>query len=204
MHEEFFAKTRDYCRVALLAIIVFLAGGFVAYCYTDLKLVEYRTKLARHGQLNRLTDAECRFVKKQKQSNVSFFKNNLDHLRDLDSKFKKLIFRHKELEKTMTYEWAAVREQTILLEQADLGKEEQFVMFEICEQLSKCITNICELMDKQQSVLLYWENVKNERMKQREEILKKLNNMAVIDDYVSESSGLAQNNNNTEKTDKNL
>lgn len=175
----------------------------MVYYYTDLKLDEYRTKLARHGQLNRLTDAECRFVKKQKQSNVSFFKNNIDHLRDLDSKFKKLIFRHKELEKTMTYEWAAVREQTILLEQADLGKEEQFVVFEICEQLSKCITDICELMDKQQSVLLYWENVKNERTKQKKELLKKLDNMAVIDDYVSESSNLAQNN-NTEKTDKNL
>jgi hypothetical protein len=161
-------------------------------------------KLNRHGQLNNLTDAECRFVKKQKQSNISFFKNNLDHLRDLDSKFKKLIFRHKELEKTMTYEWAAVREQTMLLEQADLEKEEQFVVFEICEQLSKCVTEICELMDKQQSVLLYWENVKNERIKQREKLLKKLDNIMVIDNYVSESSGLVQCNNNTEKDNKNL
>ena len=104
----------------------------------------------------------------------------------------------------MTYEWAAVREQTMLLEQADLKDEEQFVVFEICEQLSKCITNICELMDKQQSVLLYWENVKNERIKQKEEILKKLNNITVVDNYVPDSSDLAQNNNNTEKTNKNL
>lgn len=204
MHGEFSAKIRDYCRVALLAIIIFFIGGFVFYRVINTELVKCKTKLARHGQLNRLTNAECRFVKKQKQSNVSFFKNNLDHLRDLDSKFKKLIFRHKELEKTMTYEWAAVREQTMLLEQADLGKEEQFVVFEICEQLSKCITDICELMDKQQSVLLYWENVKNERIKQREKLFEKLNNITVVDNYISDSSNLAQNNNNTEKTDKNL
>lgn len=174
------------------------------YRITDTELVKCKTKLSRHGQLDRLTDAECRFVKNQKQSNSSFFKNDIAHLRDLDSKFKKLIFRHKELEKTMTYEWAAVREQTMLLEQADLKDEEQFVVFEICEQLSKCITNICELMDKQQSVLLYWENVKNERIKQKEEILKKLNNITVVDNYVPDSSDLAQNNNNTEKTNKNL
>lgn len=204
MHGEFSAKIRDYRRVVLLAIIVFFIGGFVFYRVINTELVKCKTKLARHGQLNRLTDAECRFVKKQKQSNVSFFKNNLNHLRDLDSKFKKLIFRHKELEKTMTYEWAAVREQTILLEQADLKNEEQFVVFEICEQLSKCITDICDLMDKQQSVLLYWENVKNERIKQKEEILKKLKNITVVDNYVPDSSDLVQNNNNTEKTDKNL
>jgi len=141
---------------------------------------------------------------KQNLHVISFFKNNLNHLRDLDSKFKKLIFRHKELEKTMTYEWAAVREQTMLLEQADLGKEEQFVVLEVCEQLSKCIAEIYELMDKQQSILLYWENVKNERMKQKEKLLKKLDNTTVVYNYISDSSGLVQNNNNTEKTDKNL
>lgn len=174
------------------------------YRVMDTELVKCKTKLARHGQLDRLTDAECLFVKRQKQSNISFFKNNLNHLRDLDSKFKKLIFRHKELEKTMTYEWAAVREQTMLLEQADLGKEEQFVVLEVCEQLSKCIAEIYELMDKQQSILLYWENVKNERMKQKEKLLKKLDNTTVVYNYISDSSGLVQNNNNTEKTDKNL
>lgn len=194
---------RNVYRFMFFTVIVFLSGVFVFCCYRNMEILSLNAKLKRHGQLNNLTDAECRFVKKQKQSNISFFKNNLDHLRDLDSKFKKLIFRHKELEKTMTYEWAAVREQTMLLEQADFKKEEQFVVFEICEQLSKCVAEICELMDKQQSILLYWENVKNERIKQREEMLKKLDNMAVIDDYVSESLNLAQNN-NTEKTDKNL
>lgn len=195
---------RNVYRFVFFTVIVFLAVVFVFCCYRNAEISNLKAKLNRHGQLNRLTDAECRFVKSQKQSNISFFKNNLDHLRDLDSKFKKLIFRHKELEKTMTYEWAAVREQTMLLEQADLGKEEQFVVFEICEQLSKCIAEICELMDKQQSVLLYWENVKNERMKQKEKLLKKLDNITVVDNYISDSSGLAQNNNNTEKTDKNL
>lgn len=195
---------RNIYRFMFFTVIVFLAGVLVFCCYRNVEISSLNAKLKRHGQLNNLTDAECRFVKKQKQSNISFFKNNLDHLRDLDSKFKKLIFRHKELEKTMTYEWAAVREQTILLEQADLGKEEQFVVFEVCEQLSKCITEICELMDKQQSVLLYWENVKNERMKQRKKIFEKLSHITVIDNYVSESSGLVQCNNNTEKDNKNL
>ena len=195
---------RNVYRFMFFTVIVFLAGVFVFCCYRNMEISNLNAKLNRHGQLNRLTDAECLFVKRQKQSNISFFKNNLNHLRDLDSKFKKLIFRHKELEKTMTYEWAAVREQTILLEQADLKNEEQFVVFEICEQLSKCITDICDLMDKQQSVLLYWENVKNELIKQKEEILKKLKNITVVDNYVPDSSGLAQNNNNTEKTNKNL
>lgn len=202
--KSFFSKTQNILRFVLFAIIIFFIGGFVFYRVMDTELVKCKTKLARHGQLDRLTDAECLFVKKQKQSNSSFFQNDIIHLRDLDSKFKKLIFRHKELEKTMTYEWAAVREQTMLLEQADLKDEEQFVVFEICEQLSKCITDICELMDKQQSVLLYWENVKNERIKQKEEILKKLKNITVVDNYVPDGSDLAQNNNNTEKTNKNL
>jgi hypothetical protein len=202
--KSFFSKIQNVSRFVLFAIIIFFIGGFVFYRVMDTELVKCKTKLARHGQLDRLTDAECRFVKKQKQSNSSFFQNDIVHLRDLDSKFKKLIFRHKELEKTMTYEWAAVREQTMLLEQASLNNEEQFVVFEICEQLSKCITDICELMDKQQSVLLYWENVKNERIKQKEEILKKLKNITVVDNYVPDSSDLAQDNNNTEKTNKNL
>jgi hypothetical protein len=162
----------------------------------------YEAKFKRHGQLDRLTMAECQFVKKQKQSNVSFFKNDLAHLRDLDDKLKKLIFRHKELEKTMTYEWAAVREQTKLLEQVNLTEEEHFTALEICEQLSKCITRICELTDEQQSILLYWENVKNERMEQKETLLKKLNNIAILDNCMSESLNLTQNNNNAEKTDK--
>jgi len=202
--KSFFSKIQNVLRFVLFAIIIFFIGGFVFYRVMDTELVKCKTKLARHGQLDRLTDAECLFVKRQKQSNISFFKNNLNHLRDLDSKFKKLIFRHKELEKTMTYEWAAVREQTMLLEQADLGKEEQFVVLEVCEQLSKCIAEIYELMDKQQSILLYWENVKNERMKQKEKLLKKLDNTTVVYNYISDSSGLVQNNNNTEKTDKNL
>lgn len=193
-----FGKMKNFYQPILFAVIVFLLGCFTFRYYKDIEIVNYKKRLNRHGQLDRLVKADCLFVKKQKQSNVSFFKNNLAHLRDLDDKFRKLIFRHKELEKTMTYEWAAVREQGMLLEQADLKEDDQFTVLETCEQLSKCVTRICELVDEQQSILLYWENVKNERIKQKETLLKKLNNIAIVDNYMSECLC----NDNTGKTDK--
>lgn len=196
--------TRKVCQLLLLIAFCFWLGTFAFRHCMDSFVSRYEAKLKRHGQLDRLTMAECQFVKKQKQSNVSFFKNDLAHLRDLDDKLKKLIFRHKELEKTMTYEWAAVREQTTLLEQANLTEEEHFTALEICEQLSKCITRICELTDEQQSILLYWENVKNERMEQKKKLLDKLSNVSTATNFVSEDPLLAQHNNNTKKTDKNL
>jgi hypothetical protein len=195
---------RKACQFLLLIAFCFSAGAFAFHYCMNIFVSYYEAKLKRHGQLDKLTMAECRFVKNQKQSNVSFFKNDLAHLRDLDDKLKKLIFRHKELERTMTYEWAAVREQTMLLEQANLTEEEHFTALEICEQLSKCITKICELTDEQQSILLYWENVKNERMEQKKKLLDKLYNNSAVVSSVSKSPFCAQCNNNTKKTDKNL
>lgn len=195
---------RKFYQFLLLIAFCFSVGAFAFHHCMNTFVSYYETKLKRHGQLDRLAMADCQFVKNQRQSNVSFFKKDLAHLRDLDDKLKKLIFRHKELEKTMTYEWAAVREQTMLLEQANLTEEEHFTALEICEQLSKCITKICELTDEQQSILLYWENVKNERMEQKKKLLDKLYNTSVVVSSVSESPFCAQCNNNTKKTDKNL
>ena len=87
-----------------------------------------------------------------------------------------MIFRHKDLTRTMTYEWGAVKEQLVLMLDGNVNEPDMQCLVENHEKLLRIIRRIDELTAEQQSVLLMWDNVKAEREKQ----LLKINDMEAI------------------------
>lgn len=142
----------------------------------DENVVRLEKKLKRHGQLDKLVKVECDFTRKLNKSNIAFYRDNVKHLEDLDLAFKRLIFRHKDLTRTMTYEWGAVKEQLVLMSDGNINEPNMQCLIENHEKLLRIIRRIDELTAEQQSVLLMWDNVKAEREKQ----LLKINNMEAI------------------------
>ena len=132
----------------------------------DEKVANLEKKLNRHGNLDKLVRCECDFVRKMSKSNIAFYKDNVKHLNDLDLAFKRLIFRHKDLTRTMTYEWGAVKEQLVLMLDGKAKQPDVQCLVENHDNLLKIIRRIDELTLEQQSVLLMWENVKTVREKQ--------------------------------------
>lgn len=135
----------------------------------DENVVRLEKKLERHGCLDKLVKAECDFTRKLNKSNIAFYRDNIKHLEDLDLAFKRLIFRHKDLTRTMTYEWGAVKEQLVLMLDGNVNEPDMQCLIENQEKLLKIIRRIDELTTEQQSVLLMWDNVKAEREKQLSE-----------------------------------
>ena len=142
----------------------------------DENVVRIEKKLKRHGQLDKLVRAECDFTRKLNKSNIAFYRDNVKHLEDLDLAFKRLIFRHKDLTRTMTYEWGAVKEQLVLMLDGNVNEPDMQCLVENHEKLLRIIRRIDELTAEQQSVLLMWDNVKAEREKQ----LLKINDKEAI------------------------
>ena len=142
----------------------------------DENVVRLEKKLKRHGQLDNLVKVECDFTRKLNKSNIAFYRDNVKHLEDLDLAFKRLIFRHKDLTRTMTYEWGAVKEQLVLMLDGNVNEPDMQCLVENHEKLLRIIRRIDELTAEQQSVLLMWDNVKAEREKQ----LLKINDMEAI------------------------
>lgn len=138
----------------------------------DENVARLEKKLKRHGQLDKLVKVECDFVRKLNKSNIAFYRDNVKHLEDLDLAFKRLIFRHKDLTRTMTYEWGAVKEQLVLMLDGNVNEPDMQCLVENYEKLLKIIRRIDELTAEQQSVLLMWDNVKAEREKQLSEFSK--------------------------------
>lgn len=125
-----------------------------------------KERLGRHGNLDKLVKRECDFTRKINKSNIAFYRDNVKHLNDLDLAFKRLIFRHKDLTRTMTYEWGAVKEQLVLMLDGKAKQPDVQCLIENHEKLLRIIRRINELTAEQQSVLLMWENVKATREKQ--------------------------------------
>lgn len=142
----------------------------------DENVVRLEKRLKRHGQLDKLVKIECDFTRKMNKSNIAFYRDNVKHLEDLDLAFKRLIFRHKDLTRTMTYEWGAVKEQLVLMSDRNVNEPDMQCLVENHEKLLRIIRRIDELTAEQQSVLLMWDNVKAEREKQ----LLKINDMEAI------------------------
>ena len=142
----------------------------------DANAVNLEKKLKRHGQLDKLVKIECDFTRKMNKSNIAFYRDNIKHLEDLDLAFKRLIFRHKDLTRTMTYEWGAVKEQLVLMLDGNIKEPDMQCLIENHDKLLRIIRRIDELTAEQQSVLLMWDNVKAEREKQ----LSKINDMEAI------------------------
>lgn len=142
----------------------------------DENVVRLEKKLKRHGQLDKLVKVECDFTRKLNKSNIAFYRDNVKHLENLDLAFKRLIFRHKDLTRTMTYEWGAVKEQLVLMLDGKVKEPDMQCLIENHDKLLRVIRRIDELTAEQQSVLLMWDNVKAEREKQ----LSKINDMEVI------------------------
>lgn len=138
----------------------------------DENVVRLEKKLKRHGQLDKLVKVECDFTRKMNKSNIAFYRDNVKHLEDLDLAFKRLIFRHKDLTRTMTYEWGAVKEQLVLMLDGNVNEPDMQCLVENHEKLLKIIRRIDELTAEQQSILLMWDNVKAEREKQLSEFSK--------------------------------
>lgn len=138
----------------------------------DRNIVRLEKKLSRHGNLDKLVKIECDFTRKINKSNIAFYRDNVKHLEDLDLAFKRLIFRHKDLTRTMTYEWGAVKEQLVLMLDGNINEPDMQCLVENHEKLLKIIRRIDELTAEQQSVLLMWDNVKSEREKQLSEFQK--------------------------------
>lgn len=138
----------------------------------DENVVRLEKKLNRHGNLDKLVKVECDFTRKMNKSNIAFYRDNVKHLEDLDLAFKRLIFRHKDLTRTMTYEWGAVKEQLVLMSDGNINEPDMQCLIENHEKLLKIIRRIDELTAEQQSVLLMWDNVKSEREKQLSEFSK--------------------------------
>lgn len=132
----------------------------------DENVVRLEKKLNRHGNLDKLVKIECDFTRKLNKSNIAFCRDNVKHLEDLDLAFKRLIFRHKDLTRTMTYGWGAVREQLVLMQDGNINEPDMQCLVENHEKLLKIIRRIDELTAEQQSVLLMWDNVKAAREKQ--------------------------------------
>ena len=142
----------------------------------DENIVRLEKRLKRHGQLDKLVKTECDFTRKMNKSNIAFYRDNVKHLEDLDLAFKRLIFRHKDLTRTMTYEWGAVKEQLVLMLDGKVKEPDMQCLVENHDKLLRIIRRIDELTAEQQSVLLMWDNVKAEREKQ----LSKINDMEAI------------------------
>lgn len=138
----------------------------------DENVVRLEKKLNRHGNLDKLVKVECDFTRKMNKSNIAFYRDNVKHLEDLDLAFKRLIFRHKDLTRTMTYGWGAVKEQLVLMSDGNINEPDMQCLVENHEKLLKIIRRIDELTAEQQSVLLMWDNVKSEREKQLSEFSK--------------------------------
>jgi hypothetical protein len=140
------------------------------------KVIRLEKKLKRHGQLDKLVKVECDFTRKMNKANIAFYRDNVKHLENLDLAFKRLIFRHKDLTRTMTYEWGAVKEQLVLMLDGNINEPDMKCLVENHEKLLKIIRRIDELTAEQQSILLMWDNVKAEREKQ----LSKFNDMEAV------------------------
>ena len=160
----------------------------------DENVVRLEKKLKRHGNLDKLVKVECDFTRKLNKSNIAFYRDNVKHLEDLDLAFKRLIFRHKDLTRTMTYEWGAVKEQLVLMADGNINEPDMQCLVENHEKLLKIIRRIDELTAEQQSVLLMWDNVKAEREKQlskfseMEAVLKKKYDFKPSDDSDKEDT----------------
>jgi hypothetical protein len=132
----------------------------------DTNVIKLEKRLKRHGNLDKLVKLECDFTRKLNKSNIAFYRDNVKHLENLDLAFKRLIFRHKDLTRTMTYEWGAVKEQLVLMLDGNINEPDMKCLVENHEKLLKIVRRIDELTAEQQSVLLMWDNVKAEREKQ--------------------------------------
>lgn len=149
-----------YCVVCLQKI----KDG--ASLHRDRDTVVLEKKLDRHGNLDRIVKREAEFARKLNKSNIAFYRDNIEHLQKLDNDFKRLIFRHRNLVRCMTYEWGAVKEQLVLMMDGNVNKPDMQTLFKNREKLQTIISRIDELTNEQQSILLMWENVKAEREKQ--------------------------------------
>lgn len=150
----------------LTAILCHFFNGKSRQVEADGKVERLEERLGRHGNLDKLVKLECDFTRKESKSNIAFFRDNVKHLNDLDLAFKRLIFRHKDLMRTMTYEWGAVKEQLVLMLDGKAKQPDVQCLVENHEKLLRIIRRIDELTAEQQSVLLMWENVKATREKQ--------------------------------------
>lgn len=125
-------------------------------------------KLKKYGTLDKVVKHECDFAQRQNKRNIEFFQEDVEHLKKLDTLMKDVIFRYKTLTRAMTYEWGAVKEQLVLMQDENVTKPSWLQTKENREQLEQNINRINELLNEQQSIALMWDNIKTERKKQIE------------------------------------
>jgi hypothetical protein len=130
-------------------------------------------QLKRHGNIDRLVNAEYVFLEKQKQKNSDFFKDNIKHLENIADRLRDVIVREKDICKSLTYEYGFVKEQLLLMQDASTTPVAYMMAKENYEKLLCVINKITKITEQEQEALLMWQNIKH----LREEQLKFSNNV---------------------------
>ena len=122
--------------------------------------------LKRHGNLDRLVHQEYLFTKNQKKNHSAFWKNNVKHLEAVCDNLRNLIFRKKNICRSLIKEYGLVKEQLMLMKEIGVVQPNYELAKENCEKLSKILQQLSKIKEQEQEAFLMWENIKQLRSEQ--------------------------------------
>lgn len=127
---------------------------------------QLKKALKRHGNLDRLVRREYIFTKEQKKNHSAFFQSNVKHLEAIADNLRDLIFRKKNLCRSLTTEYGLVKEQLMLMQDRDAIQPDYELAKENCEKLSQVLQQLSKITEQEQEAFLMWENIKQLRNEQ--------------------------------------
>lgn len=127
---------------------------------------QLRKALSRHGNLDRLVLQEYIFTENQKKNHLAFWQNNVEHLETIGDNLRSLIFRKKNIYRSLVKEYGLLKEQLMLMDEIGTTKLTPEIAKESCEKLSKILKQLSEIEKQEQDAFLMWENIKQLRNEQ--------------------------------------
>lgn len=130
------------------------------------KVERLEKALKRHGNLDRLVHQEYLFTKNQKKNHSAFWQNNVKHLEAVGDNLRNLIFRKKNICRSLIKEYGLVKEQLMLMKEIGVTQPNYELAKENCEKLSKILQQLSKIKEQEQEAFLMWENIKQLRSEQ--------------------------------------